>query len=479
MNRAWLRAPTLALLVACADWLFFGEVIGLSLAFFLAMLAAGILLCGSIKVPRREVAIAIVIAIVGLLPLIERVSLLASLLAVLTLAHLALTVSATTAVDIVQRASRSFGLIFAGPLLCLGGSVRWIASRGRASAARRVGNAAILWTMPAAFGAVFVFLFAAANPVIDDWLAEIHLDRLLAALDIGRMFFWLVMAVIISPFVFHRYRLALPPIVTANLAPEMAPWPEWVSGDGAVLRSLTVFNLIFAVETLLDLHYLWSGAALPQGLAFADYAHRGAYPLMATALLAGAFVIIAMKPGSAREHTPVVRALVFAWVAQNVLLVASSMLRLKLYVETYSLTYWRCAAFIWMFLVALGLIWIVVRIILKQSNRWLVSANLLTLGATLYFCGFVNFASIVAIYNVAHSREMTGTGQSLDLDYLTSLGPEAIPAIDRYIARADVISGALLLYRQRLAEDNRAAMMDWRGWSLCGWRLAYYLRHHV
>jgi hypothetical protein len=73
---------------------------------------------------------------------------------------------------------------------------------------------------------------------------------------------------------------------------------------------------------------------------------------------------------------------------------------------------------------------------------------------------------------------MAGRGQPLDLYYLTSLGPEAIPALDRYVARADVVSGALLRSRQRLADENRAAA-DWRGWSLRGWRLAYYLRHHL
>ena len=36
------------------------------------------------------------------------------------------------------------------------------------------------------------------------------------------------------------------------------------------------------------------------------------------------------------------------------MLVISSILRLDLYVQTYLLTYWRIAAFIWMLLVAAG-----------------------------------------------------------------------------------------------------------------------------
>ena len=479
MKFRWRHPATLALLVACADWLFFGRSIGLSLVLFLAMLAAGIFLCGSIKTPRREFGIAVALVAGSLLPLIEETSLLASLVAITALAHLTLIANSTTATDIAQRFGRSCGVIFAGPFICIGKFVQWIARYSRAGAVRRLGNAAVLWTVPAVFSVVFAFLFASANPVIDNWLAAIRFDRLWVDLNFGRMFFWILIAAIVSPFLFLRQRIALSPAVVANLTPEEMPWAEWVDDDATILRSLAMFNLLFAVETVLDLRYLWSGAALPQGLTFADYAHRGAYPLMATALLSGAFVIAAMKPGSPRERSSLLRALVFAWIAQNVFLVASSMFRLKLYVETYSLTYWRCAAFIWMFLVALGLVWIVMRIVQKQSNRWLVWANLVTLGIALYVCGFVNFALVVTTYNLTHSREMTGTGQRLDLQYLTSLGPEAIPAIDRYIARTDVISGALLLCRQRLAEENRIEMADWRGWSLRSWRLAYYLRHHM
>jgi len=70
--------------------------------------------------------------------------------------------------------------------------------------------------------------------------------------------------------------------------------------------------------------------------------------------------------------------------------VLSSILRLDLYVQIYLLTWWRAAAFIWMVLVAFGLVLIVARIILNRSNAWLVRANLITLTATLYICSLVN-----------------------------------------------------------------------------------------
>ena len=115
--------------------------------------------------------------------------------------------------------------------------------------------------------------------------------------------------------------------------------------------------------------YLWGNAELPDDISYASYAHRGAYPLILTALLAAGFVLAAMKPGGPAEQSAIIRPLVYLWVAQNVLLVASSILRLDLYVQIYLLTWWRVAAFIWMLLVAFGLLLIVARIALESLER--------------------------------------------------------------------------------------------------------------
>lgn len=211
-------------------------------------------------------------------------------------------------------------------------------------------------------------------------------------------------------------------------------------------------------------------------MTYATYAHRGAYPLIATALLAAAFVLAAMRPGSDAERSPLTRALVFVWIGQNVLLVASAMMRLNLYVETYLLTYWRVAAFIWMLIVAAGLTLIVVRIVTYRSNAWLIAANALVLALTIYVCSFINFPGVIANYNVAHASGSAKAGHPIDLTYLVSLGPQAIPALDRYIATNP--TSDLKFFRDlRHALALRHAMVttNWRAWTFRGWRLTRYL----
>jgi uncharacterized protein DUF4153 len=157
-------------------------------------------------------------------------------------------------------------------------------------------------------------------------------------------------------------------------------------------------------------------------------------------------------------------------VAQNVLLVLSSILRLDLYVQIYLLTWWRVAAFIWMVLVVLGLVLIVARIVLNRSNDWLIRANLITLTATLYICSLVNFAAIIADYNVSHSREVAGKGVWIDMNYLFSLGPQALPAIDRAIALRG-FDPTLVSRRGSLVEQQRREVVSWRSWGFRSWRL--------
>ncbi len=248
----------------------------------------------------------------------------------------------------------------------------------------------------------------------------------------------------------------------------------WLFNEHSVLTALMAFNGLFFVQNLLDVTFLWSGATLPDGMSYAQYAHQGAYPLVATALLAALFVLVALKPGSATEQSSVIRTLVYGWVAQNIFLVCSSIVRLDGYIQEFSLTYLRLAALIWMGLVAIGLLLIVTRIYLRKSNLWLINANGLVLYATLYLCCFVSFGGIIADYNVQHCREITGTGASLDMQYLESqVGVDALPAL-LWFSQHHYIAPYLSETITRLQTQVVHSLADWRQWTFQNYRLGAY-----
>ncbi|MGY3479017.1 DUF4153 domain-containing protein [Bradyrhizobium ottawaense] len=462
-------------LAALADWLFYGHRIGLSLALFAVATACVSVLFNHAALNLRRALIGTAILIAGLAPAVEELNTLSLLIlgAALLIALLLATNPETTGLADGVRALRNFVLL---------GPFRFFLDAPQVFNASALTRGIARWLLPAALSTVFVALFAAANPVIEQWVFMLNPKLILQYISIPRVLFWALMLALVWPFIHVRWRRKT--IVTTAVAdgPVPPPLPPLVSaeflGPSTILRSLILFNLLFAAQSILDGIYLWGHMALPDNLTYAGYAHRGAYPLIVTALLAAAFVLVAMRPGGPAEKSSVIRPLVYLWVGQNVLLVASSILRLDLYVDIYMLTYWRIAAFIWMGLVALGLLLIVARIALGRSNGWLVGVNLTALAIVLYGCALVNFDAFIADYNVAHSKEASGKGVQLDTNYLLSLGPQALPAIDKAIellanAKGSDLSArgyCLVSRRDRLVELQRQDLA-WRSWGFRSWRL--------
>jgi hypothetical protein len=392
-----------AFLTVLADWLFFRQSVGISLALFVMAVSVSVLLANRVEANRRTVLLHLGVLIVALLPLLEAVSVFSVLIAVVGLAWFALSMTTALSGDFKQRMTAVGWFLLSGPFRIVADLSllrAWAREHGSSASAHVLKG----WIIPLGLGATFIALFAAANPLIANFLTQWNAGASFKQFDLVRPVFWLATIGAIWMFLRIGRRFALPnrddimAAVDADL-PTLTPSGP-IFNDAAVLRSLVLFNVLFAMQSVLDLNYLWRGAALPDGMTYASYAHRGAYPLIITALLAAGFVIVAMRPGSQAERSPLMRALVFLWVGQNMLLVASSILRLQLYVATYSLTYWRVAAFIWMLVVVAGLVLIAARIMTHRSNAWLISMNLATVALTVYACTFVNFPNLVASYNV-------------------------------------------------------------------------------
>jgi len=319
------------------------------------------------------------------------------------------------------------------------------------------------WILPLLGATVFLVLFGLGNPLIGrwwgafgDWLSSIGLPTP------GRIAMWWTTLVVV--WAMARIRGRLTPVIAEAVVRE--PDPDWT------VRCLICFNAVFVLQNTCDVVYLWGGAGLPDGLTFAAYAHRGAYPLVATALLAGAFVMICVRPGGLTERSPLARWLVLGFLAQTVILAVSSWWRLDLYVEAYGLSRWRLAALIWMGLVALGLLLIAVRIGGLRSSRWLIEANAWTLSGALLLTALGDADGLIARHNVERSLAAEAT---FDLGYTASLGPAALPSLERYVAvyrDPDAIREVA-----RLRSELKEGLADWRAWTCRRWLIRHTLAH--
>jgi len=454
-------------LAALADWLFYDQSIGISAVIFALALACGSVIANLAGLARSRIWLAGLILLAGLAPLVEEVNALSLIFLFLALAS---SLSHATNPDLdgpwrFALALRDLFLI--GPFRFFRDAIGVFSLPG-------VISSIAVWLVPLGLGAIFVLLLGTANPVIERWIILMSPANTASPIGVERSLFFIAATMFVWPFIQIWWRRKPASASAVPQAREPATRPSPLLGAAAILRSLLLFNLVFAVQSALDLIYLWGNVELPAGITYASYAHRGAYALILTALLAAGFVLAAMRPGGPAREVKVIRPLVYLFVAQNILLVASSILRLHLYVQIYLLTYWRIAAFIWMLVVALGLVLIVTRIALERSNSWLIRANLIALTFLLYACSLTNFAAIIADYNVAHSREAAGRGVTIDMTYLFQLGPQALPAIDKAL-RLRAPDPLLAARRDHVADEQAKRMASWRAWDFRNWRLQRYM----
>lgn len=316
--------------------------------------------------------------------------------------------------------------------------------------------------LPLIGSAVIVALFSVANPILEMLVLSIQLPEANFP-NVLRLMLWLALFTAIWSIL--RPRLPRHFIGTFDGSGDLGLPGVSVS---SVRLSLVAFNLLFALQNLMDAAWLWGLMALPEGMTLAQYAHRGAYPLIATALLAALFVLVTLRPGSTTARVPAIRAMVILWIGQNLFLVASSALRTFDYIDAYSLTRLRIAALAWMGLVGLGLVLICWRMLRERSASWLINTNMAAAVLLLSACCFIDLGAVAAQWNVRHAREVDGNGARIDLCYLGELGGSALLpliALEQHQLPGD-LNNRVRIVRQRVHARLIDSVAD-GGWT---WR---------
>lgn len=463
-------------LVALADILFYGHPTGWTVGLFAAALALALFVRSGRNL-KAGPGLVLLLGVAGLaLAAVEEPGSIVSLMLPLGVVSLALVSRGGWTSSISAWFERWF-------VFFVSGWMQWLIDRRRMSRrARQVSGrpsvAARLvrqWSIPLALGLVFVAIFWFANPVIAillDSLKTFVGERLMELPDLLsplRVLFWLFVGVWVWALLRSRPVKAR---TRAEVVPDADMRLDALITPALVVRCLLVFNLIFAAQTLLDVRYLLLGGGLPEGVSLKTYAHQGAYPLIAASLLAAAFVVVTFRQNGPAQRSPVARKLVYLWLVQNAFLVLTAALRLKMYVDFYGLTRWRVAAFLWMLLVAVGIVLIISRIVQRRSNAWLIRANSLAALMMIYTCAPIDFDGLISTFNVRHCSEAGDAEKSpVDLGYLRHQGPEALPAIDELLVRMGNENSErrtrACAIRDELREELRWMMRDWRGWT---WR---------
>lgn len=393
-GRARRRGAVFVVLLALADVLFFQQAVGVSIAVFvIAVFAASVVESAHTAALKGPIAV----LILGVLPVVEYLQFFS---VVFALAGLIVAVAwhrlgAAQSMEAVLFAARRLVLFL--PVGAVRSIDAWVKTPGGevdfSSAFRELVRN---WAFPVGGGLLILSLLISANPVLERVFADIFDVKFNVERFVQRALFWLGAATLMWPFL---------SVAGTQLQRPFGPQRVWRTHSfglnaTSVSNALWIFNGLLAMQLIMDGAFA-IGGELPYDMSYARYAHRGAYPLVVTALLAGCFALAA-RPFL--DEGRLLKPLMVLWLALNGLLTVASMYRLGLYVDVYGLTYLRVRAGIWMVLVAVWLGLIAWQIIRAKANGWLVLRSFAMGIGVLYVGCFVNFAEGIAQYNVKHER---------------------------------------------------------------------------
>ena len=308
--------------------------------------------------------------------------------------------------------------VSAGYLALAGADVRWreISSDRWYGTPVAIGRgAALALPLLLAFGALLVAADAAFERLVTtvfrwsppELLEHLFLTGLLAWGAAGLLRAGLVMA----PW--SGTRLTVPLAMTVG----------WVE----VVVVLGLLDLLFGLFVGVQASYFFGGAAfvsLPSGPTYAEYARRGFFELVAVVALALPTLLVGhwLLRDEDRRARRAFTALAGGLIGLLLVVVASALFKMQLYVSMYGLTELRLYTSAFMLWLAVLLVWFVATVLRGRRNRFAVGA--LAAGClVLLGLNGLNPDGLIARTNLARAA----AAQSIDVVYLGRLSADAVP----------------------------------------------------
>lgn len=184
---------------------------------------------------------------------------------------------------------------------------------------------------------------------------------------------------------------------------------------------LTVLYLVFSVVQIAGLFL--GKMTLPEGYTYAMYAREGFFQLLAVSILNLLLVLAGMQ---FFKKNKVLRALLSLMSLCTFIMIASSAMRMVMYIRTYHLTFLRILVLWGLLVLTVLFIGIIIQLYQKQFSLFRYSVVVMTV--CYLALSFAHPDYWIAKYNVAQQ----GKGISVDEYYLRELSADAAPVLVPY-----------------------------------------------
>jgi len=234
---------------------------------------------------------------------------------------------------------------------------------------------------------------------------------------------------------------------------------------------LLAVDALFGIFVILQVAYLFGGqdTLAATSLPYAQYARSGFFELMWVAVLAGG--LLATVHAIAARRTPALVGAGLALAGLTAVVLASALLRLRIYQNAYGWTelrFYVLATIVWL---AIG-IGITIALLVRNRMRWLLHGLAMAAVVVLLGINLVGPSRLIAEQNVARVLDPTlvpPDGKSgLDVIYAKRLGDDAVPALVTALPALDPSDREEVLgqLQARRAELGSAQATGWPSWNL-------------
>jgi hypothetical protein len=277
----------------------------------------------------------------------------------------------------------------------------------------------------AIFSFLFFVMYQKSNPLFAENTKWINLDFI--------SFEWVMFTfsgfLLVYGLFYHntiepisRWESSLPSI---NTTADDSRAPQFQIERSAGLLLFALVNFMLIILNVGDIYTIWFKGTLPKGISHSDFVHNGV-ELIILSIVIATLLIMALYRNDFRtiKNSKLLRALVYVWIIQNLVMLFSTACRNQMYIEKFNLTDMRIGVYVWIGLALIGLILVFFKIAREKSNWFLIRSNASVWFTALAISSLLNWDLIITRYNL-ENKPLT----EVDFKYLFSLSASNIPEL--------------------------------------------------
>jgi hypothetical protein len=207
----------------------------------------------------------------------------------------------------------------------------------------------------------------------------------------------------------------------------------------AAITVTSVVALLYLVFSAVQILYLFIGGfELPEGISYAEYARRGFFQLLIVSVLNLAVVLILKKR---IEKSRVLNAILLVICFCTYVMIASSAIRMIMYIQVYNLTMYRISVLFALLTLAVLLVGVII-LVLKDDFSF---RRFCVIAVSIVYIpfAFLNADARIARFNLANDNVIKGAVSTrsqygYDYYYISSLSTDAAPAILEYFENSGI-----------------------------------------